>query len=143
MIAVIVSAEAASLRPRGRSPAPTARDTVAEAAMVRPMLIDMAKKVASPTYPTAALNAWSPSRDTQKSDRRSTANTAMSPIAPVAVITATWRISEPCVNTGRALSRAARGAFKRSRPFPRGTEVIEVGFNRRQRVRPRRRRAIS
>ncbi len=49
MIAVIVSAEAASLRPRGRSPAPTARDTVAEAAMVRPILTDMAKKVASPT----------------------------------------------------------------------------------------------
>ncbi len=65
----------------------------------------------------------------------------MSPIAPVAVITATWRISEPCVNTGRALSRAARGAFKRSRPFPRGTGVLKAGFNQRQRVRPRRRQA--
>jgi len=49
MIAVMVSAEAASRRPRGRSPAPSARDTVAEAAMVSPMLIDMAKKVARPT----------------------------------------------------------------------------------------------
>ncbi len=49
VIAVIVRVDAASLRPRGRSPAPTARDTVAEAAMVRPMLIAMAKKVARPT----------------------------------------------------------------------------------------------
>ena len=48
-IAVMMSAEAASLRARGRSPAPSARDTVAEAAMVRPMLIDMAKKVVKPT----------------------------------------------------------------------------------------------
>jgi hypothetical protein len=49
MNAVIVSADAASLRPRGRSPAPSARDTVADTAMVRPMLIDMTKKVARPT----------------------------------------------------------------------------------------------
>ncbi len=48
-IAAIVSDEAASLRPRGRSPAPIARETVAEAAIVRPMLNDMAKNVASPT----------------------------------------------------------------------------------------------
>src|SRR5208283_416444 len=34
--AVIVSDEAARRRPRERSPAPIARDTVAEAAMVRP-----------------------------------------------------------------------------------------------------------
>ena len=47
--AVMTSAEAASLRARGRSPAPSARDTVAEAAMVRPMLIDMAKNVVKPT----------------------------------------------------------------------------------------------
>ena len=32
-------------------------------------------------------------------------------MAPVAVITATWRINDPCVNTGR-LSWAAWGAFK-------------------------------
>ncbi len=48
-IAAIVSADAASRRARGRSPAPSARDTVAEAAMVSPMLIDMAKNVVSPT----------------------------------------------------------------------------------------------
>ena len=48
-IAVMTSAEAASRRARGRSPAPSARETVAEAAMVRPMLIDMAKKVVKPT----------------------------------------------------------------------------------------------
>ena len=36
-------------RARGRSPAPSARDTVAEAAMVSPMLIDMTKNVIRPT----------------------------------------------------------------------------------------------
>ena len=45
----MVSAEAASRRALGRSPEPSARDTVAEAAMVRPMLTDIAKKVARPT----------------------------------------------------------------------------------------------
>ena len=48
-IAVMVSDDAASLRARGRSPAPSARETVAEAAMVRPMLIDMTKNVVRPT----------------------------------------------------------------------------------------------
>ncbi len=48
-IAAIVSDEAASRRPRGRSPAPIARETVAEAAIVRPIVIDMAKNVARPT----------------------------------------------------------------------------------------------
>ena len=47
--AVIVSADAAKRRARGRSPAPSARETVAEAAMVSPMLIDMAKNVVRPT----------------------------------------------------------------------------------------------
>ena len=46
---VMVSAEAASRRPRGRSPAPSARDTVADTAIVRPMLIAIAKNVARPT----------------------------------------------------------------------------------------------
>jgi len=46
---VIVSEDAASRRPRGRSPAPIARETVAEAAIVRPMFIDMAKNIATPT----------------------------------------------------------------------------------------------
>ena len=48
-IAVMVSEEAARRRARGRSPAPSARETVAEAAMVRPMLIDMTKNVIRPT----------------------------------------------------------------------------------------------
>ena len=47
--AVMVSADAASRRARGRSPAPSARETVAELAMVSPMLIDMTKKVTKPT----------------------------------------------------------------------------------------------
>ena len=47
--AVMVSADAASRRARGLSPAPSARETVAELAMVSPMLIDMMKKVTKPT----------------------------------------------------------------------------------------------
>ena len=46
---VIVSADAASRRARRRSPAPSARETVAEAAIVSPMLIDMTKNVVRPT----------------------------------------------------------------------------------------------
>ena len=45
----MMSADAASRRARGRSPAPSARETVAEAAMVSPMLIDMMKNVIKPT----------------------------------------------------------------------------------------------
>ena len=45
----MVRADAASRRARGLSPAPSARDTVAEAAMVSPMLIDMTKNVIKPT----------------------------------------------------------------------------------------------
>ncbi len=47
--AVMASEEPASRRARGRSPAPSARDTVAEVAMVSPMLIDMTKNVIRPT----------------------------------------------------------------------------------------------
>ena len=47
--AVMVSADAARRRARGLSLAPSARDTVAEAAMVSPMLIDMTKNVTKPT----------------------------------------------------------------------------------------------
>ncbi len=45
----MMSEEAARRRARGRSPAPSARETVAEAAMVSPMLIDMTKNVIKPT----------------------------------------------------------------------------------------------
>ncbi len=44
----MVSADAASRLARGRSPAPSARETVAEPAMVSPMLIDMTKNVIMP-----------------------------------------------------------------------------------------------
>ena len=47
--AVMMSEDAARRLARGRSPAPSARETVAEAAMVSPMLIDMMKNVISPT----------------------------------------------------------------------------------------------
>ena len=58
------------------------------------------------------LEACEPSRATQNSDRKSTANTATRPIDPVAVITATWRMVEPRVNTG-ASSRAVEAADMR------------------------------
>ena len=47
-IAVMISADAASRRARGLSPAPSARETVAEVAIVSPMLIDMMKNVTKP-----------------------------------------------------------------------------------------------
>jgi len=47
--AVMMSEDAARRLARGRSPAPSARETVAEAAMVNPMLSDMTKNVIKPT----------------------------------------------------------------------------------------------
>ena len=47
--AVMMSEDAARRLARGRSPAPSARETVADAAMVSPMLIDMTKNVIKPT----------------------------------------------------------------------------------------------
>ena len=41
---VIARPEAASRRARGRSPAPSARDTFAEIAMVKPILTDISRK---------------------------------------------------------------------------------------------------
>ena len=65
------------------------------------------KKMTVQAKPSAATSRSSPSRDTQNSVAASIRNMKVSPMAPVSVITTTWRMVEPSVKRGRPAGMVA------------------------------------
>ena len=99
---VMTSAEVAPMRAPSRSPSPSARLTSAVAATASPMPEEMMKKITVQAKPSPATSRSSPSRASQKSVAASMRNMKVSPMAPVSVITTTWRKVEPSVKRAAA-----------------------------------------
>ena len=90
-------------RARSWSRCPSARETIATAPIIIPMLIEITKNWIVPAKPTAEISTSSPNWLIHQSARKSTRNIKESPKDPVSVMITTWRMVEPVVNLPAAL----------------------------------------